>query len=80
LCAHFLKEVEENMFESKAAVACSKTSVLLICFFLDFNKGAFARRPLHSCSCKPQITKIRNKNKTEARLKVILPKQDSFLL
>lgn len=47
--------------------------------FLDCNKGALARRPLHSCSY-PQITKIHNKNKTEARLKVILPKQDPFLL
>lgn len=48
--------------------------------FLDFNKGALARRPLHSCPYNPQIIKIHNKNKTEARLKVILPKQDFFLL
>lgn len=83
LCTHFLKYVEGKMFESRAAVGLSSNINVGCLFFWIFTKELLPEdlcTPAHTPPPpKKKIAKIHNKNKTEARLKVILPKQDSFL-
>lgn len=68
------------MSESRAAVGLSSSVNVGCLFFWIFTKELLPEDLCtHAHKPPPKITKILNKNKTEARLKVILPKQDSFL-
>lgn len=60
---------------------CPQTAMLVVCFS-GFSQRSFCQKTfaLLFIQCPhPHITEIHNKNKAEARLKVIFPKQDFFL-
>lgn len=81
VCVHFLEEVDGTVFESRAPRVCPRAIVQVI-YFSSFLQSSICWKTFAPLLMQPRVTKIHNnkKNKTEAGLEVILPKQDFFLL
>lgn len=77
-CVHLLEEVEGSMFERGQLGSVPEPSLIFI--FLHFTEEHLLGDLCTPAQADPELQKYITKNKTEARLKVILPKQDSFLL